>query len=148
MGVIAEEYYNEKVKEKGKKYIELIKLGFDNKKYSKIFTEQLKKAVPKSLKNNPPKRLWVPTGSTTLLNCLYKVFPNTFFFVIQTGKTVWEDQIEKERTRVYISREHFYKKPSFQPPYPTTKSYDAKVWVFVKKHGKEGDYIWNITSDN
>lgn len=148
MGKLAEEYYNNKVRENGKDYIELIKLGFDNKKYSKIFTEQLKKSIPKSLKDNPPKRLWIPTGSTTLLNCLYKVFPKTFFFVIQTGKTVWDDQIEPKRTKVFISREPFYKKAKFQPPYPTTKSYDAKAWVFVKKHGQNNDYIWNITSDS
>lgn len=148
MGKMAEEYYNEMVEKNGKDYIELIKLGFDNKKYSKIFTDQLKKSIPKSLKDNPPKRLWVPTGSTTLLNCLYKVFPKTFFYVIQTGKTVWPDQIEKRRTKVFITREPFYKKAKFQPPYPTTKSYDAKAWFFVKKFGKEGDYIWNITSDD
>ena len=148
MGISAETYYNKVVSEKGKDYIELIKLGFDNKTYSKIFTDQLKKAVPKSLKDNPPKRLWVPTGSTTLLNCLYKVFPKTYFLVVQTGKTVWSDQIEESRTKVFISpKKHFYKKAIHQPPYPTTKEYDAKSWVFVKKYGKEGDYIWNITSD-
>ena len=147
MNKMAEDYYLEMKKKEGNDYIELIKLGFDNKKYTNIFTKELKKSIPKDLIKNNPKRLWIPTGSTILLNCLYKIFPKTYFLVVQTGKTVWPDQIEPKRTKIYISKENFYKKAKYQPPYPTTKSYDAKAWFFVKKYGLEGDYIWNITKD-
>lgn len=148
MNKIAKKYIEKQIETFNKKYITLIELGFTNNDYRKILVQQLKKAIPLKLKNTPPKRMWVPTGSTVFVNALYKVFPKTHFLVVQTGKTVWPDQIQQERTTLYKSKEWFYDKAKRQPPYPTTKSYDAKAWTFVEQYGENGDYIWNITSDN
>ena len=30
------------------------------------------------------------------------------------------------------------------PPYPSEPTYDAKVWLFVKKHAKPGALVWNV----
>lgn len=140
--------YIEKVKaSKGEDYIFHLTLGFDNTDYKNLMIENIRKAIPKKLLDNPPKRIWVPTGSTLLLNALYKVFPKTYFNAVQIGRTVWDDQIEPERTTVYRSQEFFYNIAKVLPPFPTTKSYDAKVWKFVLEYGEDGDYLWNVTQD-
>ena len=147
MNILADKYISKIKKQYNNDYITLIELGFTNNIYRNILIKQLKNSIPEKLKKNPPKRMWVPTGSTVFVNALYKVFPKTQFMVVQTGKTVWPDQIEENRTKLYISKEFFYDKAKIQPPYPTTKSYDAKAWTFVQQFGEDGDYIWNITSE-
>lgn len=145
---MAEKYVNDVQKECGDDYIELLTLGFHNEVYMDIIVSQLKKAIPAELKKNPPKRFWVPSGSTLILNALYKVFPDTHFLAVQTGKTIWPDMYNQSNTDLYVSKEFFYDDAKEQPPFPTTKAYDAKAWTFVKKYGKNGDYLWNVTKDN
>ena len=106
--------------------------------------ENIKKAWGK---NKKPKRIWIVAGSAILVNVLYVVFPKTFFNVIQVGKTVWADQLDEKRTKFYKSDEKFYDIAKEQPPYPTVATYDAKLWKFVKMHGEDGDYIWNVGKD-
>lgn len=122
----------------------LLRLGFSNKSYTSFLEKNIKLSIPNKLKLNPPKRLWCVAGSATLLHVLYKVFPKTHFCVVQVGKTIWDDQIEKDRTTLYISDENFYDNALIQPPFPTVRSYDAKLWVFVLKHGQPHDFIWNV----
>ena len=67
--------------------------------------------------------------------------------VVQVGKRIWPDQIEPGRTTLFISKESFIDNARDQPPYPSVATYDAKLWVFFKSHGKSGDYIWNVGKD-
>lgn len=144
---MAKSYVDNIKKDKGDDYIELLSLGFKNSRYADCLYENIRKAVPQDMLDNPPERLWVPSGSSLLVNVLYKIFPKTHFIVVQTGKKIWDDQIDKTRTTIYRSKEFFFSRALVQPPYPTTKSYDAKSWVFVTKYAKDNDYIWNITQD-
>ena len=144
---MADNYVTKIKKEKGNDYITHFSLGFANKEYIKLLSTQFKNALPNELVKNSPARIWVPTGSTALLNALYDVFPNTHFLAVQTGKTVWDDQIDLNRTTLYRSEEFFYDYAKEQPPFPTTKTYDAKSWTFVKQFGKDGDLLLNITKD-
>ena len=144
---MAQDYVNLVKKEKGEDYITLFSLGFTNDEYINLLAKQIKEALPQEMLDHPPDRFWVPTGSTAMVNALYKVLPNTHFFVVQTGKTVWDDQLDLTRTTVYRSEEFFYHHAKEQPPFPTTKAYDAKAWTFVKRFAKDGDYLINITRD-
>ena len=63
------------------------------------------------------------------------------------GRTIWEDLIDKKRTTIYVSTERFNDVAKEQPPYDTVSTYDAKLWVFFLKYGKNGDYIWNVGKD-
>jgi hypothetical protein len=91
--------------------------------------------------------MWVVAGSAALLNTLYKVFPTTWFCAVQVGKTVWPDLLDKSRTTLYVSDEKFMQVARLQPPYPTVKTYDAKLWKYVLAHGQDGDYVWNVARD-
>lgn len=149
----ANNYIEWKEKEKGNNYIKLLNLGFNDETYINTFVEKIKQAFPESLLKNKERRFWVPSGSATLINTLYKVFPKdiytkTTFIVVQIGKTIWDDMLDLSRTIIYRTDEHFYKQAKEQPPYPTTESYDAKIWHFIKKYGENNDYVFNITKDN
>jgi hypothetical protein len=91
--------------------------------------------------------MWVVGGSATLLNALYKVFPDTVFKVVQVGKKIWPDQLDLKRTELFVSDEKFTDVAKIQPPYPTVKTYDAKLWKYVLEHGEDGDYVWNVGKD-
>ena len=152
MEPLVEEYYNWKKLEKGSGYPYLFSLGFKNDEWINILVKQLKAALPDELLRNPPKRIWIPTGSTALINSFYRVFPksqfpNIHFLVVQAGKTVWDDQVDLTRTTIYRTEEFFYNKAAIQPPYPTTVAYDAKAWAFVLKYALEDDYVMNVTKD-
>lgn len=110
---------------------------FENRK-------ELQKAIIKIMPKVSPKRIWLVAGSATILSVLYKIFPKTKFMVVQVGKKIWPDQLELDRTTLFISKERFHDVAKEQPPYPTVKAYDAKLWTFFKIHGKSGDYIWNV----
>lgn len=144
---MAQDYVDLVKKEKGEDYITLFSLGFTNDEYINLLAKQIKEALPQEMRDNPPERFWVPTGSTAMVNALYKVLPTTHFFVVQTGKTVWDDQLDLTRTTIYRSEEFFYHHAKEQPPFPTTKAYDAKAWTFVKRFAKDEDYLINITRD-
>jgi len=144
---LAEKYVKNIQKKEGADYVEYLTLGFHNPLYKKIVVEQLKKALPKKIKDNNPDRLWVVGGSSLLANALYEVLPNTHIMLVQVGKTIWPDMINEKRTTLFVSDEEFYNEAKIQPPFPTTKSYDAKLWTFVLKYGNNNDYVWNVTSD-
>ena len=144
--ILAEAYKDSVNLKKGKKYAEHFKLGFNNNNYIVELAEGLRRAISPELIKNPPKRLWVAAGSGTIFKILYVVFPNTHINIVQVGKTIWDDMIIKERTTLYKSDEYFYDDAKIQPPFPTTKSYDAKVWKYILKYGKDGDYFINVTS--
>lgn len=122
----------------------MISLGGNEPTYIKELIKNIKKSLPKSIN---PIRIWIVAGSATILNVLYKIFPKTHFMVVQVGKTIWPDQLKNKRTTLFISNEKFYDEALLQPPFPTVKTYDAKLWVFFIKHGKNGDYIWNVGKD-
>jgi hypothetical protein len=135
------ERYVENVKKKcGNDYIILLPSGFYQPDYIKILANQIKKAYTGPI----PKRMWLVAGSATLLNSLYIVFPKTHFLVVQVGMTIWPDQIQPNRTTLYISKERFSNIAKKQPPYPSVNTYDAKAWIFILQDGKSGDYIWNV----
>jgi hypothetical protein len=152
MEPIVDEYVKWKKAEKGNDYVYKFSLGFANQEWINILAKQFKAALPSKLLKNPPKRIWVPTGSTALINALYQVFPadkypELKFLVVQIGKTVWDDQVDLSRTTIYRTTEFFYDVAKRLPPFPTSRAYDGKAWGFVLDHAKDNDYLINIIAD-
>ena len=112
-------------------------LGFHTplviKTYSKIF-QQLKKLIN-------PKRLWITASSGTIVDALIDIFPNTIFNVVFVGHI---RNYNNKRINIYVSSLHFREHTKNIPPYRSELSYDGKAWEFVKKYGKDGDYIFNV----
>jgi 16S rRNA G966 N2-methylase RsmD len=122
----------------------LLSFGCGEKTYTDVLKKNIKESIPKNIS---PKRIWIVAGSATVLNALYKVFPKAYFMVVQVGKKIWNDQLDLKRTTLFISDEKYVDNAKELPPYPTVATYDGKLWVFFKKYGKSGDYIYNIAKD-
>lgn len=118
----------------------LIPFGLHTPEYINL----LSRAITEAWKGPAPKRMWVAAGSSTLLNALYKSFPKTYFLAVQVGKTIWPDQLDQTRTKLFISDEKAWEEAKVQPPYPTVKTYDAKLWKYVLEYGENDDYVWNV----
>lgn len=118
---------------------QLLPFGLDDPHFKDCLTTAIQKNV-----NFKPKRIWLVAGSGVLLNVLYRVFPRTYFLVVQVGRKIWPDQTEPKRTKIYISPHKFIENTNKPPPYKSVVNYDAKLWEFVKKYGRSGDYVWNV----
>jgi hypothetical protein len=80
-----------------------------------------------------------------LLDLLNSIWPDTEFMIVQVGKQIWTEQLQRtKRHQLFIASERFTDYALKQPPYRTIPWYDAKLWQFVELHGKSGDFIWNV----
>lgn len=120
-------------------------LGFQEQEFKNTLMKSLREAIPDSadLNLNLTGTIWIAGGSATLANIFYELFPNAKINIVQIGKAIdW--YINPKRSDFYIAPEQFYEPAQIKPPYVSVPEYDAKVWRFVKKHGKPGDYVWNV----
>lgn len=116
----------------------LIPFGLADSLFKKLLQRSLKRAlVPYASRI---KRLWLTAGSGTILDVCYHLLPKTHFMVVQVGKTV--DVSAYDRATLFVSSYRLYQPFKGKIPYPTTKSYDGKIWEF-QEHFQPGDYIWN-----
>jgi len=134
----------EYVKNTDKSY--LIPFGFESDEFINYYVDALKESFPPD-KINLIKRLWLVSGSSVLLRALTIFFPNVHFLIVQVGKNIWKEHVDWSRSTLYIAPEKFSDIAIRQPPYPSVKTYDAKLWQFVEQYGKDGDYIWNVGRD-
>ncbi len=136
----AEAYINEDPENR----IELY-LGLDLPEFKDALETAIREAVMGTeLEDVEQSRtFWVVGGSAILARVLAKIFINSKFNVVQVGRPV---ELPSEFT-VWIAPESFYEDAKQPPPFPSVLTYDAKVWQFAKKHGKPGDYIWNVAAD-
>lgn len=131
----------------------LLELGISNGDYINYLVASLKTAWPN---NFHPARLWLVAGSGTILKALDTILPRTKFIVVQVGRKIWPDQLERadpaspKTDPPYISPLKFYDdvQRNDEPPYDSLLSYDAKLWPFFKKHGKNGDCIFNVAGNS
>lgn len=125
--------------------VRLFMLGFQEQEFKNSLMKSLREAIPDTadLNLNITGTIWIAGGSATLANILYDLFPNAKINIVQIGKAIdW--YINPKRSDFYVAPEQFYEPAQIKPPYVSVPEYDAKVWRFVKKHGKPGDYVWNV----
>jgi hypothetical protein len=122
---------------------ELLELGMHSGGFVWLMHQQLSERI-REVFGEPPQRVWVAAGSGTLLTALRHLWPQTEFMVVQVGRTVAEEQLSGLNGRLFVAPEKFQEEAKDPPPYPSNPNYDAKVWQFVRLHGKEGDVIWNV----
>jgi hypothetical protein len=109
------------------------------------FRGALLEAITASLPSHvTPTRLWLVAGSGFILDVLYSIWPSTEFMVVQVGKKVWREVLEGKKYQLFEAMQRFADVSDIQPTYPTVPWYDAKLWQFVVKHGRDGDFIWNV----
>jgi hypothetical protein len=134
-------------KDKKDYYIIPMGLNDSDKIMINLLSQQLKKIIDFNI-----NRIWLVSGSGGILEALYKVFPNAHFFIYTTGRGIHLLNVlnfiknNKNITRVNDFNindvvNDYYKY------YKSVKNYDDFIFPYVKKYGKNGDFIWNIASD-
>lgn len=126
-----------------KSHSNTVKLGFglQSTEFMEMFSDSVRDKIQPFI--SKIKRLWVIGGSATIYNILFKLLPNTFFNLVQVGKKVELTQEQLERTKLYISTYKLSDPIEFKVPYPTTPSYDGKLWEFREKF-EDYDYLFNV----
>ena len=102
--------------------------------------------VARSIKfPKPISEIWTVASSGTLSRGLQLAFPEIPVIMVQTGHKMNEREIGRAE-KVYISPYKFDApvKNEDTPPWPSEKFYDAKIYPFLKKHGKENAMVWNV----
>lgn len=119
----------------------------------KLLSKQIKKAwvCDKKHSVHDKMRFWLVAGSGGILMSLVAAFPNSHFFVYQTGGGKYLDRLNKETAKYdnitvvndYKLR-HTYN--DYAKYYESIKGYDSVIFPYVKEYGEDGDYIWNVAS--
>jgi len=144
-------------KAKAEKYVSqtpgslLVPFGLVDDLYLKMLIEALKEATANIL---PPKRIWIPAGSGTLLRSIAAIWPHARILVVAIAKPIyWQDYSQEliSRTKEYSAIKYYSLREAVRdedtPPYPSLSTYDAKVWIFAQNELQPNDYIWNVGAD-
>lgn len=129
-----------------KNHAKFLEAGLADDFFKQCLKENILKALPKSIKPEAEHIFWLVADSGTLLSTLYTVFPNSKFNVVQLGSSI-DKLVDISNTTIYKAEEGFWEPAKIFPPYPSASAYDAKLWRFVEKYGKDGDIIWNAAKD-
>lgn len=119
----------------------LLPFGLDDENFKKYLSDALFDYLMEFV--DKIKRLWMVVGSGTLFSILYNLLPKTYFCLVQVGKEFDTTGYDVLRIKLYKSEKKLYEPTSKSVSYPTTLSYDAKVWEFENDFRDE-DYIWNV----
>jgi len=116
----------------------LLPMGLD---HSTVLGSIIK--VARSIDVNPTE-IWTVASSGTLTRGLQMAFPDVPVYAVQIGHKM--NDYEKRRATVMVSPYKYDQRveDEYLPPFESEKYYDAKVWEFVKTHGKPGALIWNV----
>jgi hypothetical protein len=116
-----------------------------------LLAKKLKIAVKKTKLENNNIRIWLVTGSGGILMSLHKALPNAYFVILLTGGQKYKDIILKwcnDKSNIEIIKNEQVLDSDFQLYYSSVTNYDSLIWYYVKKYGKNNDYIWNVASED
>jgi hypothetical protein len=123
----------------------MIPFGLDDEIFIQLLADNIGIAVRETGidSSNSPSRLWLVAGSGTILLALAKLWPQTHFLILQVGKEIYPDILERvPHKTLYVSNIPFYQETNDPPPYPSI----GKLWTYVKRYGQEGDVVWNVAA--
>ena len=129
----------------------LIPMGLNDKDgiMIKLLSKQIKKASKGTiLETNKKKRFWLVAGTGGILMALNEAFPDSDFFIFLTGSGRHKQQIldvYKDYKNIHLLKPE---KLDLSDSFSTVKNYDEYIWHYVKKYAKNGDFIWNVSSDD
>ncbi len=145
----------------------IVPMGLNDEKGIMIdlLSKQIKKASKGTildLKNNSSKRIWLVAGSGGILQALYKAFPKNQYYVYLTGAGSYKKEVlkfiktqkkEGKEANIFIVNDwKINSNPNnlnrTKMKYSSIIDYDYLVYPYVNKYGKNGDFIWNVASDD
>ena len=132
-------------------------------KMIELLSKQIKKASKDTLldnmnRNNKKIRIWCVAGSGGIVGAIHKAFPEAQLFIylvynsgIYTKKVI--EWAKKENiTILNYSKEYKnvgnYNVHNRKKYYSSVENYDDLIWPYIKKYAHDGDFIWNVASDD
>lgn len=119
-----------------------------------LLSKQIKKASKHtSLEDLETPRFWLVSGSGGIAQSLLKAFPKCKLFIVLTGGGMYIRNVEKwaktlpQQVSIIKRDPQLEKNNDIENYYSSVKNYDDYIWPYVKKYGRSGDYIWNVSSD-
>lgn len=132
----------------------IIPMGLNTGNMTDLLSKQIKRASKNIIPENA--RIWLVAGSGGIAMSILKAFPTAKLFIYLTGhgkhkKSVidWANSEENvtiikpmnnKNEKELISNRHLY--------YSSVADYDDLIWPYVKKYALDGDFIWNIASED
>ena len=119
-----------------------------------ILSKQMLEASKDSiLKNSDKTNIWLVSGSGGVAQSIHKAFPsvNINIFLSCYGKyrkNVIEWANNNPKVKIVNDWNIDGVENDYYLYYKTVKKYDDAIFPYVKKYGKDGDFIWNISSDD
>lgn len=133
------------IQAKAKKYVEenegsaLIPFGGDHP----IIIDAMRRAAL-SLDIEPPKEVWTVMSSGVLSRGLQLAWPDAKVYGVQIGHNTTDREIGRAETMRSKYKFHQECKEKDRPPFPSSLTYDSKVWEFIKERASEGALFWNV----
>ena len=109
------------------------------------------------MEKNNNLRIWLVAGSGGIAMSILKAFPNAKLFLYLTGsgryRKIVNEWGRKEKNVTILDNDKVLNESNINKKnrskyYSSVKNYDDMIWPYVKKYGKDGDFIWNVSSDD
>ena len=137
-------------------YIVPMGMNDDDKIMINIMSKQMKKASKNTiLEKTLNPRIWVVSGSGGIAMSINKAFPNAKIFILLTGGFKYKKKVSDyfknnnnvkilKNEKVLNNKKLLNNRKNY---YNSVEEYDDLLWPYIKKYGKDGDFIWNVSSD-
>ena len=112
-----------------------LEAGFPEKGFQDSLVKVFKQYKPET------KRVWCSVVSGSMTNAMAIAWPYIEILAVCCAKNHGK---LPDNVTTYYAPEKYHQGAKVLPPYPAAIHTEAKVWQFVKKHGQDGDAIWNL----
>ena len=89
-----------------------------------------------------PKEVWSVLSTGTLSRGIQRGWPQAQFNGVMVGHV--PDVLQRGVARVFKAPGAYTQNTRVIPPFPSARSYDAKVWQFMLKYANKGAAFWNV----
>lgn len=129
-----------------------VPLGFNTPVLKEFLRNEVSLQWSTLIKELPklPRQIWVPVGSGTLAQIFSEVVPQAVLLrCVDVRVLPPTDQrlklVDSLARTVCIRTPELFADPCLvQPPIPSNKHYDAKLWRFIERDAFDGDLWWNV----
>jgi hypothetical protein len=96
-------------------------------------------------KISEPEEVYVAISTGVLSRALQIAWPNAKFTCVAVARNLKAGELG--RASVISEPLEFMQEEPIQPPFPTVKTYDAKVWKYIPKNTGKKILMWNVGTD-
>ena len=99
-------------------------------------------------------RIWVVCGTGGIMRAIHVAFPKALLFVLFTGggkyKEMATEWAKSTKNITILEPIEFPKNYSEERKkyYSSVAGYDDQIWPHIKQYAHDGDFIWNVASDD